>query len=114
MNDEELVCGLRASLVHGLDPGRAQALLHVLEDELLVPAGLYLDGGLQHAGVSSPYSPEIAGLVMRADGRDLAERDRARVEAWLVAQPLVAEFAVGPRKPAGSPEAVAFRSGEGA
>ena len=114
MNDEELVCGLRASLAYGLKPARAQALLQVLEDELLVPAGLYLDGGLIHAGASSPYSAEIAGLVTRADGHDLAERDRARVEAWLIAQPLVAEFTLGPRQSAGSPDAAAFRSGEGA
>ena len=113
MNHDERVCGLRASLVHGLDTGRAQALLQILEDELLVPAGLYLDGGLRHAEAASAYSPEISGLVTRADGRDLAERDRGRVEAWLAMQPLVTEFSVGPCVPAGSAEAAAWR-GEGA
>lgn len=111
MNHDERVCGLRASLAHGLGAGRAQALLQVLENELLVPAGLYLDGGLLHADAASAYSPEIAGIVTRADGRDLAERDRARVEAWLAAQPLVAEFSVGPCMPASSPEAAVWRSG---
>jgi hypothetical protein len=112
MNHDEQVCGLRASLVHGLDAGRARALLQVLEDELLVPAGLYLDGGLQQLGPDAGYSPEIAGVVTRADGRDLAERDRTRVELWLTAQPLVTEFFVGPLAPAGSPALAVFR-GEG-
>jgi len=100
----DLVSQLRATLRLGLDSNRSEKILRALQEELLIPYGLYLDGGLSHPGDDSGLSPEIAGLVTRADGRDLSERDRKRVEAWLAAAPQVTEFSMGPPRPADSPE----------
>jgi uncharacterized protein YggL (DUF469 family) len=94
-----LVSQLHASLGQGCRPKDAEKMLRSLEEELLIPRGLYLDGGLQHLG-GSDVSPEIAGLVTRADGRDLSERDVTLVAAWLGKQPAIAEFSMGPLKSA--------------
>ena len=99
-----LVSQLRASLSHGLKSEDAEQVLHALEDELLVPRGLYLDGGLEHSGDESELSPEIAGLVTRADGRNLTQLEVTRVATWLGANPAIGEFSMGPLKPADSPE----------
>jgi uncharacterized protein YggL (DUF469 family) len=95
----ELVSQLRASLAHGLRLKDAEAVLRSLEDEVLVPRGLYLDGGLAHSG-DSDVSPEIVGLVTRADGRNVSELEVSRVTAWLGKNPAIAEFSMGPLKPA--------------
>ena len=95
---------MRATLIHRLDLKRAEKVLHSLQDDLLVPSGLYLNGGLSHFGDESKLSPEIAGLVTRADGGDVTERDRKKVETWLAARPQVTEFSMGTLKPADSPE----------
>jgi len=99
----ERVSQLRATLSLGLDAKGSEKILRALED-LLVPHGLYLDGGLKHSGDNSGLSPEIVGLITRADGRDLSERDKRWVEAWLASTPQVAEFSMSPPKPADSPE----------
>jgi uncharacterized protein YggL (DUF469 family) len=96
----ELVSQLRASLGHGCRLKDAEKVLRSLEEELLIPRGLYLDGGLQHSGKGADVSPEIVGLVTRADGRALSERDVTQVAAWLGKQPAIAEFSMGPLKPA--------------
>jgi uncharacterized protein YggL (DUF469 family) len=100
----ELVSHMRASLGLGLDLKHAERILHALQDDFLVPNGLYLDGGLAHFGVASMLSAEIAGLVTRADGKDLSERDRNRVQGWLAKNAQVTEFSMSPLKPADSPE----------
>jgi uncharacterized protein YggL (DUF469 family) len=100
----ELVSQLRANLSHGCRLKDAEKVLHLLQDELLVPRGLYLNGGLHHFGDGSDLSPEIVGLVTRADGRDLSERDLIQVTTWLGKQPAITEFSMGPLKPADSPE----------
>jgi hypothetical protein len=100
----ELVSQLRASLSHGLAPKEAERVLRSLEDEVLVPHGLYLNGGLARSEAERGLSPEIVGLVARADGRDLTSRDVKWMEIWLSANPVIAEFSVGTLKPANSPE----------
>jgi uncharacterized protein YggL (DUF469 family) len=94
----ELVSQLSVTLSQGRRLKDAEKVLRSLEEELLIPRGLYLDGGLQHAGEGADTSPEIAGLVTRADGRDLSERDVTLVVAWLGKQPAIAEFSMGPLK----------------
>jgi uncharacterized protein YggL (DUF469 family) len=89
----ELVSQLKATLRLGLDARQAEKVLRALEEEVLIPAGLYLNGGLSR--FDDGRSPEIAGLVTRADGRDMTERDRKRVEAWLASTPQVIEFSMG-------------------
>jgi uncharacterized protein YggL (DUF469 family) len=96
----ELVSQLRASLSHGLGLKDAEKVLRSLEDEVLVPRGLYLDGGLAHSRNDADVSPEIVGLVMRADGKDVSELEVSRVSAWLGKNPAIAEFSMGPLKPA--------------
>jgi uncharacterized protein YggL (DUF469 family) len=98
----ELVSQLRATLSLGLDSRQSEKVLHALEEDVLIPAGLYLNGGVSH--FDARLSPEIAGLVARADGRDITERERKRVEAWLASTPQVIEFFMGPPKPADSRE----------
>ena len=100
----ELVSQLRASLGHGTRVKDAERVFHSLQDDLLVPRGLYLNGGLAHFGDDSDLSPEIVGLVARADGADLSELEVRRVNEWLGANPAIAEFSMGPLKPADSPE----------
>ncbi len=95
----ELVSQLRATLGHGVRPKDAERTLHALQDELLVPRGLYLNGGLSHAGNDSKLSPEIVGVVTRADGRDLSELDVRRISAWLGRNPAIAGFSMGPLMP---------------
>ena len=95
----ELVSQLRATLAHGVPPKDAERILHELQDELLVPRGLYLNGGLSHSGNDTELSPEIVGLVTRADGRDLSELDVRRITAWLGRNPAIAEFSMGPLMP---------------
>ncbi len=97
----ELVSQLRATLGHGVRPKDAENTLHALQDELLVPRGLYLNGGLSHAD-GSELSPEIVGLVTRADGRDLSELDVRRISAWLGSNPAIAEFSMGALMPMAS------------
>ena len=75
-----------------------------MEDELLVPHGLYLNGGLAQFEAGRDLSPEIVGVVARADGRDLTGRDVKWMEAWLSANPVITGFSVGALKPANSPE----------
>ena len=99
-----MVSQLRATLSLGLTPRQCEKILQALEEDALIPAGLYLDGGLSHAGAKSGLSPEIAGLLTRVDGRNLTERDCKRVEAWLATIPKVIEFSVGPPRPAGRKE----------
>jgi uncharacterized protein YggL (DUF469 family) len=111
--ERERVSQLRATLSLGLDAKQSEKILHALQEELLIPYGLYLDGGLSHFGDDSGLSPEIAGLVTRADGRDLSERDKKRVEAWLASTPQVREFSISPPKPADSPEFLPGGSKEG-
>ena len=108
----ELVSQLRANLSHRLRLKDAEKVLHSLQDELLVPRGLYLNGGLAHFGDASDLSPEIVGLVTRADGRDLADLDVRRINAWLSAHPAITEFSMGPLKPADSPEFLPIGSEE--
>jgi uncharacterized protein YggL (DUF469 family) len=96
----ELVSQLRASLRHGLRLEDAEAVLRSLEDEVLVPRGLYLDGGLADSGNDSDMSPEIVGLVSRADGSNVSELEVSRVSDWLGKNPAIAEFSMGPLKPA--------------
>lgn len=103
-NRAELVSELRATLTHGLNLQGAEKVLHALQDNLLVLTGLYLNGGLHHFGDKAEFSPEIVGLVTRADGSDLSERDRRKIEAWLVSTPQVTEFSMSPLKPVNSPE----------
>ena len=103
---EELVSQLRASLRHGIRSKDAEKVLHALQDELLVPRGLYLNGGLSHLR-NDDLSPEIVGLVTRADGRDLSDLDVTRITAWLGQNPAIAEFSMGPLKPANSPDFMA-------
>lgn len=100
----ELVSQLRANLAHGLGAEEAENLLQALEDQVLVPRGLYLDGGLADLGEDSGLSAEIVGLVVRADGRDLTELELKRVAAWLGARAEITEFSMSPLKPADSPE----------
>lgn len=95
-----LVSQLRASLGHGCRLKDAEKVLRSLEEELLIPRGLYLDGGLQRPGEGAEASAEITGLVTRADGRDLSERDVTLVATWLGKQPAIAEFSMGPLKSA--------------
>ena len=83
---------MRATLRLGLTAKQAEKILRALEDDVLISAGLYLDGGLSHPGEG--LSSEIAGALCRADGRDLTERDRKRVEAWLASTPQVREFSM--------------------
>ena len=97
----ELVSQLRANLSHGLALKEAEKVLHALQDDLLVPRGLYLDGGLSNFEDGSDLSPEIIGLVTRADGRDLSELDVKRIGAWLAGHPAITEFSMSPLKPAG-------------
>ena len=95
----ELVADLRATLVAGLDLNAATDVLQSLEDKYLVPSGLYLDGGLApRSGPKSPY--EITGVVTRADGADLSERDRKSVDAGLRSMKRIAQFTLSPRRPA--------------
>jgi hypothetical protein len=108
----ELVSQLRANLSHGLRLKEAEKVLHSLQDELLVPRGLYLNGGLAHFGNAPELSPEIVGLVTRADGRDLSPLEVGRVTAWLGKNPAITEFSMGPLKPADSPEFMPVGSGE--
>jgi uncharacterized protein YggL (DUF469 family) len=98
-----LVAQLRATLSRELDPKASRKILHSLEDKVFVPGGLYLDGGLTDSTDPS-RGPEIAGLLTRADGRDLTERERKRVEAWLASIPQIIAFSVGPLQPANAPE----------
>ena len=112
-NRAELVSQLRATLTHGLTSKRARKVLRSLEDELLVPHGLYLNGGLNHSGDGSKFSPEIAGFVTRADGSDITERDRKKVEAWLAATPDITEFSMGTLQPADSPQFLPTGRAEG-
>ena len=93
----EMVSQLRATLSLGVTAKQAGKILRALEEEALIPAGLYLDGGLTHPG--DGLSSEIAGTLCRADGRDLTERDRKRVEAWLASTPQVREFSMHPPTP---------------
>jgi hypothetical protein len=88
---------LRATLTLGITAKQAGKILRTLEEDVLIPAGLYLDGGLTHPG--DALSPEIAGALCRADGRDLTERDAKRVEAWLASTPQVREFSMNPPTP---------------
>lgn len=83
---------LRATLSLGMTAKQAGKILRALEEGVLIPAGLYLDGGLSDA--ADGLSPEIGGMVIRADGRDMTERDRKRVEAWLASTPGVIEFSI--------------------
>jgi uncharacterized protein YggL (DUF469 family) len=92
----ELVSELKVGLAAGLERGKAKRVYDALEDELLIPRGLYLDGGLSYAGSAA----EIAGVLTRADGTGLTARDVQFVEAWLGARPEVAGFSLGPLKPA--------------
>jgi uncharacterized protein YggL (DUF469 family) len=100
----ELVSQVRANLRHGLEKKRAQKVLHCLQDELLIPNGLYLNGGLAHFSDAVNLSAEIVGLLTRADGKDVSERDRTKLELWLAAKSEVAEFSVGPLKPSNDPD----------
>ena len=93
----ERVAQLRATLSLGVTAKQAGKILRALEEEVLIPAGLYLDGGLTAPG--DGLSPEIAGRLCRADGRDLSERDTKRVEAWLASTPQVGEFSMNPPAP---------------
>jgi hypothetical protein len=106
---EELVSQLRATLNPGIRPKDAEKVLHSLQDELLVPRGLYLNGGLSDLR-GDALSPQIVGLITRADGRDLSDLDVRRINAWLGNNPAVAEFSMGPLKRADSPE---FMPGSG-
>ena len=108
----ELVSQLRASLSHGTRLKDAERVLRSLQDELLVPRGLYLNGGLAHFGNDSDLSPEIVGLVTRADGNDLSELEVRRLKEWLAANAAITEFSVGPLKPADSPEFMPIGSEE--
>ena len=108
----ELVSQLRAALTHGLDLKNSKKVLHALQDKFLVPNGLYLNGGLSHFGADSLLSPEIVGLVTRADGRDLTEPERKKVEAWLGSIPQITEYSLGSLKPSNSPEFVPIGSVE--
>jgi hypothetical protein len=92
----ESVADLKASLLPGIDRGRAKRVYDALEDDLLIPRGLYLDGGLTYAGSSA----EITGLLTRADGTGLTARDVQFVEAWLGSRPDVVAFTLGPLRPA--------------
>jgi hypothetical protein len=96
----ELVSQLRASLRPGLRLKDAEAVLRSLEDEVLVPRGLYLDRGLAHSANDADVSPEIVGLVTRADGRNVSELEVSRVTDWLGRHPAIAEFSMGPLTPA--------------
>jgi len=96
------VAQLNVTLRSGLNAVRAQRLLHALQDRLLVPGGLYLSGGLAGGGTRG-FCREIAGVVIRADGSDLTERDRLKIQVWLAAAPQVAEYSVGPLQPADRP-----------
>jgi hypothetical protein len=89
---------LRATLSLGIPAKQAGKILRALEEDLLIPAGLYLDGGLSDP--ADGLSHEIAGVVTRADGRDMSERDRKRVEAWLASNTQIIEFSMGPPRPA--------------
>jgi uncharacterized protein YggL (DUF469 family) len=97
------VAQLNITLRAGLDAARAKRVLHALQDRLLVPGGLYLSGGLVGGGETRGFSREIAGVVIRADGGDLTERERLKIQVWLAAAPQVAEYWVGPLRPAGHP-----------
>jgi uncharacterized protein YggL (DUF469 family) len=92
----ELVSELKVGLAAGLERGKAKRVYDALEDELLIPRGLYLDGGLSYAGSAA----EITGVLTRADGTGLTARDVQFVEAWLGARSEVAAFSLGPLKPA--------------
>ncbi len=99
----ELVSQLKATLVAGLDLDAATGVLHAIEDKYLVPSGLYLNGGLMpRRGPKAPF--EIVGVVTRADGADLSERERKTVDAGLRTIGKIAQFSMGPLKPADSAE----------
>jgi hypothetical protein len=99
MDRAERVSQLRAVLRLGLDAQQSGEVLRALEEEILIPYGLYLDGGVNH--FDGGRSPEIAGLVARADGRDMTERDRKWVEVGLASTPQVVEFSMGPLEQGG-------------
>lgn len=99
---KELVSQLNATLTLGLDTKEAGRVLRELQDAMLMPNGLFLSGGLAESGEESGFCPEIAGFVTRANGSDLSERDRMKVELWLAITPQVVEFSVGPLRPVGS------------
>jgi uncharacterized protein YggL (DUF469 family) len=92
----ELVSRLHVAFGTDVERKKAARVLVQLEDTVLIPAGLYLHGGLQVSKDNPDLSPEITGFITRADGKDLTERDRLKVEAWLASTPQVAEFSVGP------------------
>jgi uncharacterized protein YggL (DUF469 family) len=92
----EWVSRLHVAFGMGVERKKAARILRQLEDTVLIPGGLYLHGGLQVSKDNPDLSPEITGIVTRADGQDLTERDRLKVEAWLASAPQVAEFSVGP------------------
>src|SRR4051794_29669286 len=95
----ELVCQLKATLIAGLDLNAATDVLQSIEDKYLVPSGLYLNGGLTpRAGPKAPY--EIVGVITRADGADLSDRERKSVDAGLRTVRKIAQFSLGALKPA--------------
>lgn len=108
----ELVSQLKASLRQGLRLEDAKTVAHALEDELLVPRGLYLNGLLHHFGQDSERAPEIDGLIVRADGGDLSHLDVERVSDWLRANPAITSFSMGPLKAADSAEFMPIGSEE--
>jgi uncharacterized protein YggL (DUF469 family) len=92
----ELVCRLHAAFSTTAGPRKAARILQKLEDTLLIPAGLYLHGELRVSKDAPDLAPEITGFITRADGKDLTERERLRVESWLASTPQLVEFSVGP------------------
>ena len=99
----ELVAQLKATLAPGLDLNAATRVLHTIEDKYLVPSGLYLDGGLApRKGPRAPF--EIVGVVTRADGADLSERERKTVDEGLRTIGNIARFSLGRLRPADSAE----------
>jgi hypothetical protein len=96
----ELVCRIEAELVPGMGRKGAEKVLEKFEDTVLVLTGLFLDGGLEMPEPGSQAASRIAGRVTRADGGDLTERDRQRIDGWLAMSGDVAKHSVGPLVPA--------------
>lgn len=105
-NRAELAAHLHVQLRDGLRLQDATRVLQALEDEVLVPHGLYLNGDVEHSEGGSDAPARIVGVLVRADGRDLRELDVELTRRWLQAKAEVTKVTFGPLKRAEGPDEV--------